>query len=102
MVRRKYNRREIALSAGCLIFAISTLTFYIWHQAALISLGYKMSQAEQEINNLDEDIKKLETEKAALLSLDRVERTARQNLHLTDPKDDQIIYEDFRFEINDE
>ena len=102
MVRRKYNRREIALSAGCLIFAILTLTFYIWHQAALISLGYKMSQAEQEIRNLGEDIKKLETEKAALLSLDRVERTARQNLHLTDPKDDQIIYEDFRFEINDE
>ncbi len=102
MVRRRYNRREIALSAVCLLFAISTLTFYIWHQAALISLGYKMSQAEQEIRNLEEDIKKLETEKAALLSLERVERTARQELHLTDPKDDQIIYEDFRFEINDE
>jgi cell division protein FtsL len=102
MVRRKYSRREVVLVAGCLIFAISTLTFYIWHQAALISLGYKMSRAEQEIRGLEENIKKLETEKAALLSLDKVERTARQDLHLTDPKDDQIIYEDFRHQIDDE
>ncbi len=102
MVRRKYSRREVALAVGCLVFAISILTFYIWHQAALISLGYKMSQAEQQIRGLEEDIKKLETEKAALLSLDRVERTARQELHLTDPKDGQIIYENFEYRIDDE
>ncbi len=102
MVRRKYSRREVSLAVGCLITAISILTFYIWHQAALISLGYKMSQAEQQIRSLEEDIKKLETEKAALLSLDKVERTARQELHLTDPKEDQIIYEDFKQQIDDE
>jgi cell division protein FtsL len=96
MVRKKYQKKEIALAAGCILLAIAILTFYIWHQAALVSLGYKTGRLEQEILSLKEDIKILETEKAALLAPDKVEKIAREKLNLSEPKDGQIIYEDFQ------
>jgi cell division protein FtsL len=54
------------------------------------------------IEQVKVEIKKLETEKAALLAPDRVERIARAELSLTDPSDGQIIYEDFQVSKKDE
>lgn len=96
MVRKKYQKKEILLAAACLLLAVATLTFYIWHQAALISLGYQIGKLEADILRLEEDIKKLETHKASLLSLDRVDKIARDALNLVEPKEEQIIYEDFQ------
>lgn len=96
MVRRKFEKKEIAAAAGCIFLAIATLTFYIWHQAAIIQLGYQTSLFEEKIARLGEDIKRLETERAALLAPDRVDRIAREELRLVEPKPEQIIYEDIR------
>lgn len=95
MVRRRYEKREILLAVACVFLAIAFLTFYIWHQAALISLGYEASRLAEKSSSLEEEIKVLELRKASLLALDKVERIAREELHLTDPKPEQIIYEDF-------
>ncbi|MGB7295042.1 MAG: cell division protein FtsL [Candidatus Aminicenantales bacterium] len=96
MVRRKFERKEIAAAAGCLLLAVATLTFYVWHQAAVIQLGYQTSRLEEKKGRLGEDIKRLETERAALLAPDRVDRIAREVLHLVEPKPEQLIYEDIR------
>lgn len=96
MVRKRYQKKEMAMAAGCIFLAIATLTFYVWHQAALINLGYQTGKREGEILRLEEEIKKLETQKAALLTLERVERIAREDLNFAEPKEDQIIYENFR------
>jgi len=96
MVRKKLDRKEIAAAAGCILLAVATLTFYIWHQAAIIQIGYQTSRLEEKMAGLNEDIKKLETDKAALLAPDRVDRIAREELRLVEPKPEQIIYEDVR------
>jgi cell division protein FtsL len=96
MVRRKFEKKEIAAAAGCILLAIATLTFYIWHQAAIIRIGYQTSRLEEKKSQLGEDIKRLQTERAALLAPDRVERIAREELRLVEPKPEQIIYEDVR------
>jgi cell division protein FtsB len=96
MVRRKFARKEIVLAGGCIVLAIGTLTFYIWQQATLIGLGYRTSGLENTIAALEEEIKKLETEKESLLAPDKVERIARDTLHLADPREDQVIYEETR------
>jgi cell division protein FtsL len=96
MVRKKLDRKEIAAAAGCILLAVATLTFYIWHQAAIIQIGYQTSRLEEKMAGLNEDIRKLETDKAALLAPDRVERIAREELRLVEPKPEQIIYEDIR------
>jgi cell division protein FtsL len=96
MVRRTFDKKEIAAAAGCILLAIATLTFYIWHQAAIIQLGYQTSRLDEKKARLEEDIKRLETEQAALLAPERVDRIAREKLRLVEPRPDQIIYEDSR------
>jgi cell division protein FtsL len=96
MVRKKLERKEIATAAGCILLAVATLTFYIWHQAAVIQIGFQTGRLEEKIVGLKEEIKKLETDKAALLAPDRVDRIAREELHLVEPQPEQIIYEDIR------
>jgi cell division protein FtsL len=93
MVRRKYAKKEILLAAGCVLLAIGTLTFYIWQQSVLINLGYESSKLERVKARVEEDIRRLDTEKATLLALDKVERIAREELQLESPRQDQIIYE---------
>ena len=102
MVRNKLDRKEIAAAAGCILLAVATLTFYIWHQAAIIQIGYQTSRLEEKMAGLKEDIKKLETDKAALLAPDRVDRIAREELRLVEPKPEQIIYEDVRLSVDHE
>jgi cell division protein FtsL len=93
MVRRKFSGKDIAAAAGCVLLAVATLTFYVWHQAAVIQIGYQTTLLEDKIAGLREEIKKLETDRAALLSPDRVDRIAREELRLVEPGPGQIIYE---------
>ncbi len=102
MVRRRYEKKEVALAAACILLAVAFLTFYIWHQAALISLGYKTSRLEEKISQLEEEIKGLEIKKASLLSLEKVEKVAREKLGLIEPRPEQIVYEDFRLTNEDD
>jgi cell division protein FtsL len=93
MVRRKLPRKEIAAAAFCILLAVATLTFYIWHQAAVIQIGFQTSRLVEKRAGLEEEIKKLETDKAALLAPVRVDRIAREELGLIEPQPGQIIYE---------
>jgi hypothetical protein len=93
MVRRKLGRKSILWGTLAGVLAMLTVTFYIWHLTENVRLGYETVQGEQRLRALGEDLKKLKTKRAALLSLDRVNRTARQALKLGDPREDQIVYE---------
>jgi cell division protein FtsL len=75
-----------------MVFVIALLTFYIWHQAESIRLGYQTRELEEDIASIKEDIEQLEAEKAFLLSLERVEKIATQNLKMKPPEDEQIAY----------
>ena len=94
MIRRKWSPVEIALGAGFFLALIGILTFYIWYQTEAVHLGIEMSRREADIKALQNDILRLELEKAALLSSGRVEKIARETLGLVDPKMDEIIYKD--------
>lgn len=74
-------------------FIIFFLTFYIWHQTESVSIGYKTKDLEEKIERLRSDIEQLETEKASLLSLDRVEQMAKQELRMVVPNEKQLIFE---------
>jgi hypothetical protein len=93
MVRRKLYRKTILWGTLAGVLTILILTFYVWHLTEHVRLGYDIVQGEQRLRVLAADIKKLRTKRAALLSLERVDRTARQALKLGDPREDQIIYE---------
>ncbi len=96
MVHKKLTRRQILLAAGTTLIVVFILSFYLWQIAEIVSLGYASNLAEKERKELQTEVQRLRAEKASLLALDRVERTARERLGLADPREDQIIYEDFQ------
>lgn len=95
MVKKKYSRSEVIAGIACVLLAVAILTFYVWHQTQLISLGYETRNLEERLNSLKEDIKRLEVEKMALLAPERVEKIAREALRLEEPGAGQVIYHDF-------
>lgn len=75
------------------ILVISILSFYIWHQMESVRIGYETGRLEEEVQNLKKEVEKLEAKKSQLLSLDIVEKIAKKELNLAEPKQDQIIYD---------
>ena len=94
MVRKKLNRKEIALWVLASVMTIVTLTFYLWHITENVRLGYDIGRGEVRKQELWDEIKRLETQRAAFRSLERVERIAREDLGMTETREDQIIYKD--------
>jgi cell division protein FtsL len=92
MVRRKKNRAALLLSVLAVTLAAAALTFYLWHLNEMTRLGYETARVEEEILRLKEDVRKLETRKAELLSLERVEKIAREQLGLVDPRPGQVRF----------
>jgi len=93
MITKKVDKKNLLLSIFAGLFVIFFLTFYIWHQAESVRIGYETKDLEDEIERLNGDIEQLETQKASLLSLDRVEQMAKQELRMALPNKNQIIYE---------
>ena len=93
MIRKKITKKEILIGIVSTLVIITLLTFYIWHQAETIRLGYKTQELEEDISNLKKEIEQLEAEKSSLLSLERVERIARKTLKMKPPEEQQILQE---------
>lgn len=96
MVRKKFTKKEILLIVFCTIFIISILTFYIWHQVEAVRLGYEINRLEEKVQKLQIEVEELEAEKSARLSLEEVERIAKEKLKMVETKESQKIYEEFR------
>ena len=96
MVRKKFTKKEILLIVFCTIFIISILTFYIWHQVEAVRLGYEINRLEEKVQKLQIEVEELEAEKSARLSLEEVEKIAKEKLKMVETKESQKIYEEFR------
>ncbi len=95
MVRKKYTTKEIMLFISCTIIVIFILTFYIWHQMESIRIGYEIGKLEEKVLTLRRQVGELQTKKSFLLSLDRVEKIAKEELNLVEPKKEQLVYDEF-------
>jgi cell division protein FtsL len=94
MVSKKFTKKQIMIGILCMVFVIALLTFYIWHQAESIRLGYQTRELEDDIFSIKKDIEQLEAEKASLLSLERVEKIATKKLNMKPPEEEQIAYQE--------
>ena len=83
------------LFVSCTIIVISILTFYIWHQMESIRIGYEIGSLEEKVLTLGRQVDELQTEKSYLLSLGRVEKIAKEELNLVEPKKEQLVYDEF-------
>jgi len=83
------------LFVSCTIIVIFILTFYIWHQMESIRIGYEIGKLEEKVLTLGRQVDELQAEKSSLLSLDRVEKIAKEELNLVEPKKEQLVYDEF-------
>lgn len=83
------------LFISCTIIVIFILTFYVWHQMESIRIGYEIGKLEEKVLTLGRQVGELQTEKSSLLSLDRVEKIAKEELNLVEPKKEQLVYDEF-------
>jgi cell division protein FtsL len=77
------------LGVAAVFIACALFSVYAHHQ--VISLGYEISQANQEEQELLQMSKKLRLEVASLKSPGRIQGTALRDLGFTNPQKDQLI-----------
>ena len=94
MVRRQYSVRQIAAWSALALLVVAVLTFYLWHLNENIRLGWDIAKLEKEKRAAVEQVERLQARKAQLLAPDRVEKIAKSELKLGEPRQDQIVYEE--------
>ena len=91
MIRKKLGSRQVA---GIVMLTVTVVVFfslYIWHQTESIRIGYAIDDLEDRAADLKKQVEELEARKSHLLSLERVERIAREALGLTTARKDQVV-----------
>jgi len=72
------------------VFIVCAL-FSVWAHHQVLALGYEISKANQEEQELLQENKRLRLDVAALRSLGRIEGTALKDLGFANPQKDQLI-----------
>ncbi|MBI4619024.1 MAG: cell division protein FtsL [Desulfobacterales bacterium] len=81
----------IGISLVVAVVLIFSSLFYVWPHVQIVNLGYEISQANIEKNELLQLNKKLKLEIATLTSPYHVEDIAKRELRLTSPKINQLV-----------
>jgi cell division protein FtsL len=97
MLRKKFRKKEIMLVVAFTVIVVFVLSFYIWHQMESVRIGYTINELKKKVKELSEEVEKLEAKRSQLLSLERVEKVAKEELNLAEPREDQIIRDDSNF-----
>lgn len=79
----------VTVAVAAVFIACALFSVYAHHQ--VISLGYEISQANQEEQELLQTNKKLRLEVASLKSPGRIQGMALKDLGFTSPQKDQLI-----------
>lgn len=86
------NRKNLFWSrAACVLVVAAGVSACLLYQTHLISLGYNMSQMENEKKELERVHAELQIEIASLSSLERIERIAVGNLGMVAGNSDRKI-----------
>lgn len=74
------------LLAGCFLFCLVIIAQY----SSMVTLHYRLGQAETRMETLQEEYRQLEQEAAGLSSLARIEVIARSELGMREPENGQL------------
>ncbi len=66
------------------------LLVYVWQRVEFIRLSYRVEQLQKEKQDLVEINKRMAVERSLLMSPNRIERVARQQLGLVDPQPEDV------------
>ena len=85
--RKGLKSVPLLLLLGCFLFGLVITAQY----SSMVTLNYRLAQAETRLNKLDEEYRHLEQQAAQLSSLSRIESIARTELGMCDPENGQLV-----------
>jgi cell division protein FtsL len=88
---KRVNRDLVFVALFGALALIGCSLFNVWAHNQEISIGYEISQASQEEQNLLQENQKLRLELAALKSPRRIENMALKELGFVNPQKEQLI-----------
>jgi cell division protein FtsL len=88
---RGVDRSLVLVTLVVAVVFLGCALFSVWAHHQVISLGYEISKANQEEQELLQMNKKLRLEVAALKSPNRIQGTAMRDLGFANPQKDQLI-----------
>ncbi len=84
------RRLTLVLSVIALVLGVGFVK--AWQQMQVMKLGYLLDQHQQQMQQLAEEHRQLLSQRNALISLQRVEDLAREELRLVPPRSEQLIF----------
>jgi cell division protein FtsL len=95
-LRRTGRKREVIKKFFFILlvfFAVVLLgIFYVWERATAVQLTLLLSKKEKELDTVQNKIEKLRLEYLDLSSVIRIERIAKEQLHMKYPSSKEIRY----------
>lgn len=91
LVKEKDTRKKRDMTKFLLLglLALIFFLFYLWFQMESLNYGYKINEKKELQKELLETNKRLQLEKDSLQSPARIERTAKEKLHMKEPSENQ-------------
>lgn len=84
--------RRLTLVLGVIAAVLAVVFVRAWQQMQVMKLGYLLGQQQQQVQQLAEEHRQLLSQRNALISLQRVEILARQELRLAPPRSEQLVF----------
>ncbi|MEW6516544.1 MAG: cell division protein FtsL [candidate division FCPU426 bacterium] len=84
--------RRLTLVLGVIALALGLFFVRAWQQMQVMKLGYLLNQHQQQVQQLAEEHRRLLSQRNALISLQRVEALAREELKLAPPRSEQVVF----------
>lgn len=75
----------------CMILFTVVSTFHVWSRFKLVDLNVEISEISKTVKEVEQEQKRLKIEVALLKNPARIERVAKDNLHMVMPVNQQII-----------
>jgi cell division protein FtsL len=94
LVRERDRRRirELRLLAVAVLPAALALLGYTWVQTEIVRTGYQVRALERKLEDMARTERQLRLEASKLESLERVEQAAAEELEMTFPTLDQMVF----------
>ncbi len=88
----KKGSRSLAFTFLLIIGFVIFYLFFVWSRLWVTNLGYSLSRALKEQNALIEINRKLQIERATLISPQRIGALARERLGMREPRQEEVRF----------
>lgn len=90
--RDRRLRRELLRFMGLLLPLVAGVLVYVWISHALLDVGYRLRELDQQLERLEQIERGLQVESSHLSRHERIERLASEQLGMRPAQVDEVLF----------